>query len=159
MAYSREKSNRVYRALLEKGLEEGLCREIAYKYMNTEYTATRMLGYLYRTTELTETMIVDEMIAILEDRHRFQKKHEAEHANEAITRFYKIKRIEEADYGCEERPEGYVPKVTVYLEDVAGAQKIIKMEDALLYKRNLDEGDEAVLAQDGTLYAPEQMDE
>ena len=88
-------------------------------------------------------------------------------------KIYKIKRIEEADYGCEERPggyvpkgtgylplpEGYVPKVTVYLEDVAGAQKIIKMEDALLYKRNLDEGDEAVLAQDGTLYAPEQMDE
>ena len=77
MAYSREKSNRVYRALLEKGLEEGLCREIAY---------------LYRTTELTETMIVDEMIAILEDRHRFQKKHEAEHANEAITRFYNEER-------------------------------------------------------------------
>ena len=74
-------------------------------------------------------------------------------------KIYKIKRIEEADYGCEERPEGYVPKVTVYLEDVAGAQKIIKMEDALLYKRNLDEGDEAVLAQDGTLYAPEQLDE
>ena len=45
-------------------------------------------------------------------------------------KIYKIKRIEEADYGCEERPEGYVPKVTVYLEDVAGAQKIIKMEDA-----------------------------
>ena len=92
MAYSREKSDQVYRALLEKGLEEGLCSEIAYKYMNTEYTATRMLGYLYRTTELTETMIVDEMIAILEDRHRFQKKHEAEHANEAITRFYNEER-------------------------------------------------------------------
>ena len=92
MAYSREKSDQVYRALLEKGLEEGLCREIAYKYMNTEYTATRMLGYLYRTTELTETMIVDEMIAILEDRHRFQKNHEAEHANEAITRFYNEER-------------------------------------------------------------------
>lgn len=51
-----------------------------------------------------------------------------------------------------------MPKVTVYLEDVTGAQKIIKMEDALLYKRNLDEGDEAVLAQDGTLYAPEQKE-
>ena len=38
-------------------------------------------------------------------------------------KIYKIKRIEEADYGCEERPEGYVPKVTVYLEDVAGAHR------------------------------------
>lgn len=36
--------------------------------------------------------------------------------NEMI--IYKIKRIEEADYGCEERPDGYVPKVTVYNEPI-----------------------------------------
>lgn len=70
-----EKSKEVYRALLEKGLHESLCKEIAFKYMNTDYTATRMLGYLYRMAELSEEQIVDEMIAILEDRERFRKKH------------------------------------------------------------------------------------
>ena len=42
--------------------------------MNTDYTATRMLGYLYRMTELKEEQLVDEMIAILEDRERIIKK-------------------------------------------------------------------------------------
>ncbi|MFR5116169.1 MAG: hypothetical protein ACLTDV_03440 [Eubacterium sp.] len=27
------------------------CREIAYKQMNTDYTAMRMLGYLYRISD------------------------------------------------------------------------------------------------------------
>jgi len=30
---------------------EDFCREIAYRQMNTDYTATRMLGYLYRISE------------------------------------------------------------------------------------------------------------
>ena len=47
------KSDAIYEILLQKGFAESLCREIAYKYMNTDYTATRMLGYLYRMTELT----------------------------------------------------------------------------------------------------------
>ena len=46
------KSDAIYEILLQKGFAESLCREIAYKYMNTDYTATRMLGYLYRMTEL-----------------------------------------------------------------------------------------------------------
>lgn len=44
------RSAEVYRALMDKNFPEELCREIAYKYMNTDYTATRMLGYLYRMT-------------------------------------------------------------------------------------------------------------
>ena len=60
----------------------------AYKYMNTDYTATRMLGYLYRMTELKEEQLVDEMIAILEDRDRIIKKHEMEQAQAAINRIY-----------------------------------------------------------------------
>ena len=83
-----EKSKEVYRALLERGLHESLCKEIAFKYMNTDYTATRMLGYLYRMTELSEEQIVDEMIAILEDREKFRKKHELEEAQKAINKLY-----------------------------------------------------------------------
>lgn len=83
-----ERSKEVYQALIEKGFPEELCREIAYKYMNTDYTATRMLGYLYRITDPSVEMVVDEMLAILDDRERFRKKHEMEEAQSAINRLY-----------------------------------------------------------------------
>lgn len=83
-----EKSKDVYRALQDKGFPDELCREIAYKYMNTDYTATRMLGYLYRITEPSVEMVIDEMLAILEDRNRFVKKHEMEQAQVAINKIY-----------------------------------------------------------------------
>ncbi len=35
-----EKTAELYRLLLSKGYPEELCREIAYKHMNTDYTAT-----------------------------------------------------------------------------------------------------------------------
>lgn len=89
MGYSRKKADEVYRALLDRGINVSLSQEIAYKHMNTEHTATRMLGYLYGHSEVTEELVVDEMIAILEDRDRFMKKHEAEQANAAITKLYR----------------------------------------------------------------------
>ena len=82
------KSDAIYEILLQKGFAESLCREIAHKYMNTDYTATRMLGYLYRMIELKEEQLVDEMIAILEDRDRIIKKHEMEQAQAPINRIY-----------------------------------------------------------------------
>ena len=69
-----EMSKEIYRILLQKGFDEELSREIAFTHMNTDYTATRMLGYLYRLSTPTEEMVVDEMLAILEDRERFRKK-------------------------------------------------------------------------------------
>lgn len=60
-----EMSKEVYRLLLQKGFDENLSREIAFTHMNTDYTATRMLGYLYRLSAPTEEMVVDEMLAIL----------------------------------------------------------------------------------------------
>lgn len=83
-----EKSDILYKELIKKGFREELCRDIAYKYMNTDYTATRMLGYLYRMSSLSEEMLIDEMLAILEDRERFRKKHEMEEAQAAINRVY-----------------------------------------------------------------------
>lgn len=73
---------------MEKGFPDGLCKEIAYKYMNTDYTATRMLGYLYRMTDPSEEMVVDEMLAILDDRDRFRKKHEMEEVQAAVNKIY-----------------------------------------------------------------------
>ena len=43
-----ERTDELYKILLSKGYPKELCAEIAYKNMNTDYTATRMLGYLYR---------------------------------------------------------------------------------------------------------------
>ena len=45
-----DRTRELYKALQEKGYPDEFCREIAYKYMTTDYTATRMLGYLYRVT-------------------------------------------------------------------------------------------------------------
>ncbi|MCQ2521524.1 MAG: hypothetical protein MJ105_04015 [Lachnospiraceae bacterium] len=79
-----EKCAEVYKELLAKGFQESLCREIAYKYVNTDYTATRMLGYLYRRSDPTEEEVVDEMIAILSDRDRIVQKHRLEEAQAAM---------------------------------------------------------------------------
>ena len=83
-----DKSDELYKVLIEKGFHDSLCKEIAYKYMNTDYTATRMLGYLYRYSTPREADVVDEMLAILEDRERFRKKHETEEAQAKITEMY-----------------------------------------------------------------------
>lgn len=84
-----DKSKELYNELVRKGFHESLCKEIAYKYLNTDYIATRMLGYLYRITEPSEEQLIDEMIAILEDRDRFRRKRESEEAHSAISRMYR----------------------------------------------------------------------
>ena len=42
--------------------------------MNTDYTATRMLGYLYRISNPRPEDVVDEMLAILSDRNAIIQK-------------------------------------------------------------------------------------
>lgn len=73
----------------EKGYAEELCREIAYRQLNTDFTATRMLGYLYRVSEPRVEDMVDEMLAILSDRDRIVQKHELEHAQAKINEIYR----------------------------------------------------------------------
>ena len=87
MAASR--SEELYKVLVSKGYEEGLCREIAYKYMNTDYTATRMLGYLYRMTQPRVEDLVDEMLAILSERDQIIQKKEMEQAQAVINEIYR----------------------------------------------------------------------
>ena len=55
MASSRSKE--LYQALQSKGYPDDFCRELAYRQLNTDYTATRMLGYLYRISELRLSLI------------------------------------------------------------------------------------------------------
>lgn len=56
--------------------------------MNTDYTATRMLGYLYRVSDPRIEDLVDEMLAILSDREAIIKKKEMEHAQAVINDVY-----------------------------------------------------------------------
>ena len=83
------RTDELYRALQDKGYPDELCREIAYKHMNTDYTATRMLGYLYRVTSPRVEDVIDEMLAILSDREAIIRKKELEHAQATINSVYR----------------------------------------------------------------------
>lgn len=84
-----ERTDELYKVLVAKGYPKELCTEIAYKNLNTDYTATRMLGYLYRYTEPRLEDVIDEMIAILSDREEIIKKKEMEQAQAVINDIYR----------------------------------------------------------------------
>ena len=84
-----ELTDELYKVLLDRGYPKEFCAEIAYKNMNTDYTATRMLGYLYRVSDPRIEDLVDEMLAILSDRDAIIQKKEMEHAQAVINEIYR----------------------------------------------------------------------
>ena len=84
-----ERTDELYKVLLDRGYPKEFCAEIAYKNMNTDYTATRMLGYLYRVRDPRIEALVDEMLAILSDRDAIIQKKEMEHAQAVINEIYR----------------------------------------------------------------------
>lgn len=82
------RSEELFRALQSKGYPDDFCRELAYKQLNTDYTATRMLGYLYRISKPRIEDVVDEMLAILSDRDRLVEKHQVEDAQAKLNEEY-----------------------------------------------------------------------
>lgn len=84
-----ERTNELYKVLLDRGYSKEFCAEIAYRNMNTDYTATRMLGYLYRVSNPRIEDLVDEMLAILSDRDAIIRKKEMEHAQAVINEIYR----------------------------------------------------------------------
>ena len=83
-----ERTDELYRLLLIRGYPKEFCAEIAYKNMNTDYTTTRMIGYLYRVTNPRIEDLVDEMLAILSDRDEIMRKKEMEHAQAVLNDIY-----------------------------------------------------------------------
>lgn len=83
-----ERTDELYKILLSKGYPKELCTEIAYKNMNTDYTATRMLGYLYRISNPRIEDLIDEMLAILSGRNAIIQKKELEQAQSVINDVY-----------------------------------------------------------------------
>lgn len=84
-----ERTDELYKVLLDRGYPKEFCAEIAYKNMNTDYTATRMLGYLYRVTNPRIEDLVDEMLAILSDQDAIIQKKEMEHAQAVSNEIYR----------------------------------------------------------------------
>ena len=84
-----ERTNELYKVLLDRGYPKEFCAEIAFKNMNTDYTATRMLGYLYRVSDPRIEDLVDEMLAILSDRDAIIQKKELEYAQAVINEIYR----------------------------------------------------------------------
>ena len=55
---------------------------------------------------------------------------------------YTVKRIDEdLDFGCEERLDDAPVMALVTLVDSSGKEVTVKAEDAMLYERNINDGD------------------
>lgn len=64
---------------------------------------------------------------------------------------YLITKIQEADYGCEERPADYVPQVLLRLQDESGQESYREVPDADLYAQDIKEGDRVFFNQDNQI--------
>lgn len=65
---------------------------------------------------------------------------------------YIVKRIQEADYGCEERPEGYQFQVLLRLRDETGQEIDMEVADAELLAKYINEGDWVFFDKDNEIF-------
>ena len=84
-----EISMQLYHLMVERGYPENLC-DLVTRNLNTDYTATRMIGYLSHYSNLPDVEGVDEMLAILSDRNAIMRKKEAEQAQAKINELYRF---------------------------------------------------------------------
>ncbi len=63
---------------------------------------------------------------------------------------YKVIKIEEDDFGCEDRIDGYKPRVIVYLKS-EDHETSIKQVDQYLYDNDIDVGDKVIIGETGLL--------
>ena len=65
---------------------------------------------------------------------------------------YIVKRIQEADFGCEERPEGTGAMALLRLRDVAGHEIEFEVQDADLLAQDINEGDWVFFDKDDNIH-------
>lgn len=73
-------SERLFEMMLQRGYSKEFSDLITMN-LNTDFTATRMIGYLAHYSDLPEGEVVDEMLAIMSDRDLIMRKKESEAAN------------------------------------------------------------------------------
>ena len=71
-----ELSMQLYRMMVERGYPENLC-DLVSRNLNTDYTASRMIGYLSHYSHLPDVEVVDEMLAIKAEIDAWREKKEA----------------------------------------------------------------------------------
>ena len=84
-----ELSMQLYEILRERGYKEELC-DLITRNLNTDYTASRMMGYLSYHAHLPELEVVDEMLSILSERNALIRKKEMEAAQARINEIYEF---------------------------------------------------------------------
>ena len=65
---------------------------------------------------------------------------------------WKVKRIQEGDYGCEERTEEERARVLVILENEEGMIRQLTADDDWLYAMGIDEG--SIWTEDPSVFLP-----
>ena len=88
MSGAGELKEALYRLMVREGYPADFSALVA-KEMNTEYLARRMIGYVSRVGRIPPEEFADEMLAILEDRDRYMKKHMAEEAQAKVNELYR----------------------------------------------------------------------
>ena len=83
-----DKSRQLYELMISKGYPEEFAALIAGE-LHTDFTASRMIGYISRSARLPLEEVADEMLAILSDRDRIIEKHMLEHAQAKINEMYR----------------------------------------------------------------------
>ncbi|MCD8248465.1 MAG: hypothetical protein LUC60_01175 [Lachnospiraceae bacterium] len=87
-------SQELYQMMLDRGYQERFC-DLVTQNLNTDFTAQRMIYYLSHYSTLPEGEIVDEMLAILDDRKRIMQKKQLEHSNAVYNEYLNRRRMEE----------------------------------------------------------------
>ena len=73
-------SKQLYQIMLNRGYPENLC-DLVTKNLNTDFTASRMIGYLSHYSHLPDVEVVDEMLAICSEIDAWRDKKVSEEAN------------------------------------------------------------------------------
>lgn len=73
-------SMQLYKMLLSRGYPESFC-DLVTKNLNTDFTASRMIGYLCHYSDLPPERSRTKSLAILSDRNRIMQKKELESNN------------------------------------------------------------------------------
>ena len=78
----------LYRLMVRVGYPADFAALVA-REMNTDYLARRMTAYVSRVGRIPPEEFADEMLAILEDRDRYMRKHRAEEAQEKVSELFR----------------------------------------------------------------------